>query len=709
MAKLLDDCAKSADPEVGVSMNVERVPIMRRRVEHAIGTVHECDTRLHLAVELMLAGQPDESLAELDRAEAAAKRGDGNGTMDPTFEHHLDSTRALAWMRIGELDNCLGHHCCHSCIAPIEAGGIHREKRGSQNAIPILERMLAKNPKDYETRWLLNLAHMTLGTWPDAVPEKFRIGPERFASEHEMPRFTDVATKCGFDFSSISGGVVTEDFDQDGFLDVMVTSIGYHDPTKYFHANGDGTWTEQTEQAGLIGEVGGLNLVQGDFDNDGWTDVLILRGAWLDENGRIPDSLLRNRGDGTFEDVTEKAGMVSWHPSQTGAFADFNGDGWLDIVIGNETQHAESPHPCELYLNQRDGTFKDVAARVGANDLGFVKAVAVGDYDNDGRPDVYLSRRGEPNKLLHNVADAASGGVGFKFVDVARQAGVTAPRMSFPSWWFDYDNDGWLDLFVATNAGFTPKQEDEIGAFLAGARTSAEMPHLYRNLGDGKFVDVAPKTGLARAILSMGSNYGDFDNDGWLDVYLGNGAPSFGALLPNKAFRNDGGKKWQDVTTSLGMGHLQKGHGVAFADLDNDGDQDVFLKVGGFFSADVYPSAVFENPGSPNHWLTLRLRGVKANRSAIGARIRVDLATPNGPRSVHLVCGSGGSFGASSLQQEMGLGDATSIERIFVKWPGSNTEQTLTGAQLDHVYDVVEGDDVLKEVASKRVQLGGMR
>jgi hypothetical protein len=719
MAALLEERADAAIPEKCQALSVQRAAIFKKRAANAAGTPREADLRLKLAVELLQSGDPEAALAELDRAEEAARRdasdsGDAKGAgkdddasgPEFSFLKEVDRTRALAWLRLGEIENCLGHHCCQSCIAPIEAGGQHTEKRGSQNAIPILERMLARQPDDYEARWLLNLAHMTLGTWPDGVAEKQRIAPSRFTSEYELPRFRDVAQECGITVQSISGGAITEDFDRDGFLDVMVSSMGLRDQLHYYRANGDGTFSDRTAEAGLTGEVGGLNLIQGDYDNDGFVDVFVLRGAWLDDSGEIPNSLLRNRGDGTFEDVTEKAGMLTFHPTQTGAFADFDGDGWLDLVVGNETQKTKA-HPCELWLNQRDGTFKDVAAQVGANEVAFVKSVAVGDYDDDGRPDVFYSRRAALNLLKHNVKDDTPGGVGFKFVEVGQKAGVGQPKMSFPSWWFDYDNDGRLDLFVATNAGFTPQQADEIGTFMAGVRPTAEMPCLYHNLGNGKFVDVAPKVGLARAILSMGSNYGDLDNDGWLDVYLGNGAPSFGALLPNKAFRNDRGERFQDVTTATGMGHLQKGHGVAFADLDNDGDQDVFLKVGGFYTADVYPSALFENPGNANHWVTLRLTGVKANKSAIGARIRVDVTTPSGKRSIHLLCGSGGSFGASSLQQEVGLGDATAIDAVEIRWPGSGTVQKLEKLPLDQFVAITEGASDFQVVPVKKVKLGG--
>jgi hypothetical protein len=704
MAALLRQRAAAIKPMDCGYLADARAETLAAQIAETSHGLRRGQTRIRRATELLNAGRPEEALSELDLAAADSA---GNSADAIEARHDVERLRILTWLRIGELENCLANHCCTSCIAPIEPGGQHKERRGSEKAIELLMPALERSPDDDEYRWMLNLAHMTLGSWPDAVPERFRIGPERFASDHPLPRFADVAPQCGLAHSSISGGVCLEDFDRDGFLDVLVSSMGFTDQLRLFRSNGDGTFADRTTEAKLTGLTGGLNLVHADYDNDGFADVFVLRGAWLGDSGEFPNSLLRNRGDGTFEDVTEAAGMLTFHPTQTAAWADFDGDGWLDLVVGNETQpNLETQRPCELWHNQRDGTFLDVAARVGADVVGFVKGVAVGDYDNDGRPDVLYSRRMDRKVLLHNVPAPAGAVPGFRFVDTADEMNLSGPNVSFPAWFFDFDNDGMQDLLIAANAGFGPVASDGIGAFLAGRGDGIETIALYRNKGD-RFIHVSKKQRLDRAILTMGSNYGDLDNDGWLDIVLGNGAPSLAALLPNKAFRNDRGNGFQDVTTAGGFGHLQKGHGVAFADLDNDGDQDVFCELGGFFPTDVYPSALFENPGNANHWITLRLEGVKANRSAIGARLRVDLVTPGGPRSVHLTCGTGGSFGSSSLQQEMGLGDATAIERIVIRWPGSGTVQELEGPPLDGCYRIREDATACEPVVLKKLKLGG--
>ena len=197
--------------------------------------------------------------------------------------------------------------------------------------------------------------------------------------------------------------------------------------------------------------------------------------------------------------------------------------------------------------------------------------------------------------------------------------------------------------------------------------------------------------GLDDVLLAMGANYGDLDNDGWLDVYVGTGLPRMNTLVPNRMYRNASDGSFQDVTTSGGFGHLQKGHGIAFGDIDNDGDQDVYAVMGGAFEGDTFPNALFLNPGHGRRWITLRLNGSDSNRAAVGARIRVEVDTPSGSRTIHALGGTGGSFGSSSLQQEIGLGDATAIRSLEITWPTSPPRvQILRDPPLDRILTVCE-------------------
>ncbi len=407
----------------------------------------------------------------------------------------------------------------------------------------------------------------------------------------------------------------------------------------------------------------------------------------MGKTGRMPKSLLRNNGDGTFTDVTEEAGLLSPHPSQTSTWLDFDGDGWLDLFIGNETSEAQDPEPCELYHNNHDGTFTECAAAVGVRAIGYVKGVASGDYDNDGRPDLYVSMLNGPNRLYHN--DGPDGRGQWHFSEITKVAGVPGPEHSFPTWFFDYDNDGYEDLFVS---GYHVDNVGDIAADYLGKPNKGALPKLYHNNRDGTFSDVTAAMHLNHVYLTMGSNFGDLDNDGWLDFYLGTGNPSFQMLIPNRMLRNAGGQVFQDVTTAGGFGQLQKGHGVAFADLDNDGQQDVFEVIGGAYSGDHYHSVLFLNPGTTNHWLKLKLEGRTSNRAAIGAKIKVRVTTPNGPRDIYKTVNSGGSFGCSPLRQEIGLGDATAISGVEIFWPTTGKRQILKGLERDQCYHVWEGE-----------------
>src|SRR5262249_42028004 len=306
--------------------------------------------------------------------------------------------------------------------------------------------------------------------------------------------------------------------------------------------------------------------------------------------------------------------------------------------------------------------------------------------DNDGYPDLYVSNYGEENFLYHNNRNGT-------FTEVGKQLRVEKPLMSFPTWFFDYDNDGWLDLFVAS---FVPSVNEVARGFL-GLAPQAETMKLYHNDGKGGFQDVTKEVGLDRVVPTMGANFGDLDNDGFLDFYLGTGAPSYAALMPNFMFHNQFGKKFVDVTAATGTGHLQKGHGVAFGDLNNDGNQDIYVNVGGFVPGDHYNKVLFANPGSGNNWISIKLTGEKTNRAAIGAKIKLTLTDANGQKSQrYREVNSGGSFGASSLRQVIGLAKAARIDTLEVSWPASNTRQMFRNVNVNQSIEIKETEEKYK-------------
>jgi hypothetical protein len=703
MAQRLADLARNSNVDTNGFLNERRVQQLQamtlptdpaRRLEHD----------LKLGFELLAAGRTAESIPLL---EDACKRLDAVPVWrDSPIGIEAHSMLATAHLRAGEQENCIRHHGTESCLLPIRGNGIHRVQDGSRAAIRELEARLSRHPDDLRSRWLINIAYMTVGEWPDKVPEAWRIPPSAFESDYDVKRFPDVASKTGLDVSGLAGAGIMDDFDGDGYLDVFVTSWGLTDPMHLFRNERDGTFRELTEEAGLAGIVSGLNAVHADYDNDGDLDLFVPRGAWIGENGMLPPSLLRNRGNGVFDDVTEEAGLLMPRPSQTAAWGDYDNDGFVDLFTGAESAPRGPAHPTGLYHNNGDGTFTDVARDVGVDVVAFVKGSNWGDYDNDGLLDLYVTvlHKGVPsNKLFHNGGRGPDGK--WKFTDVADQAGVRKPSSSFPTWFFDYDNDGWLDLFVSSyDIVVSDIAADVLGI---GKPREGQTPRLYRNQRDGTFRDVTREAGMETVLMTMGCNFGDLDNDGWLDFYIGTGNPDYRSLVPNRMFRNAGGRKFQDVTTSGGFGHLQKSHGVGFGDIDNDGDQDVFLKVGGAFTGDSFQSALFENPGHGNHWITLRLIGVETNRAAIGARIKVTVEEAGAPRDVHVTVTSGSSFGGNSLRQEIGLGGATRIRRLEIHWPTSGRRQTFENVAMDQMLEIREDADAPRPIHLDRITLGG--
>ena len=261
---------------------------------------------------------------------------------------------------------------------------------------------------------------------------------------------------------------------------------------------------------------------------------------------------------------------------------------------------------------------------------------------------------------------------------------------------FDYDQDGWLDLFVAGYSKIASSYAaGQVAADLLGQPHTAELPRLFHNEGGARavprFRDVTAEAGLNHVYYATGAVAGDFDNDGWPDLYLSTGASDYRALLPKRLLRNLGGKKFEDVSSRAGIAHLQKGSAVAVGDVDRDGDEDILQVLGGEFPGDIFQRALFLNPGSANHWLSLELVGTTANRSAIGARIAVEVETPNGLRTRRAVVSSGGSYGGSTLAQEIGLGDSTRIKAVEVTWP-TNRKQRFEDLSLDRPYRIVEGN-----------------
>jgi hypothetical protein len=579
----------------------------------------------------------------------------------------------VAHMRQGEMSNCLVVPSPDRCLFPLRPGGVHMHPEGAESAVVQFKEYLRYEPEDLGVRWLLNLAYMLLGRYPKDVPAEHLLHPDLFESEAPMPRFLDVAGPAKLGIDGIAGGTIADDFDGDGLTDVFFTSVDYCEPVRLYRNRGDGTFEDRTEAAGLLEQLGGINTIQTDFNNDGLIDIFIMRGGW---EASMRNSLLRQNPDGTFTDVTREAGLLDGNrATHSVAWLDYDNDGWLDVFVANELS------PSQLFRNRGDGTFEDVSERAGVGVTAFTKGVVAGDYTGNGYPDLYLSNMFGDNILFRNDGDGT-------FTDVAKKLGVHIPFASFPTWFFDYDNDGHLDLFVASY----PNTVEEFVKYYLKMPPAAETLKLFRNRGDGTFEDVSERVNLGRIVPAMGANFGDLDNSGFHDIYLGTGTPSFGTLMPNILLKNDGGRRFLDVTSDTGTGNLQKGHGIAFVDLDNDGDLDIVLNSGGAVPGDNYQESLYENPGGwGNNWVSVKLVGVKTNRAAVGAKITVTLPSAEGGSKLrYREVTSGGSFGSNSFVQHIGLGKAKTIESIEITWPTSKTRQVFRNVPVNSRIEIKE-------------------
>ncbi|MEP7001114.1 MAG: CRTAC1 family protein [bacterium] len=660
------------------------------------------NSRYMLAQERLVAGQTREAIAELDTLIRDAGLSAEKMTAQGKLAFDLV---ALAYLRLGEQENCIGNPVANACILPLDGAARHTKQEGAREAIARYTELLRQFPDDRGSQWLLNMAYLAIGGYPDSIPRRYLIPNLKPRAKDSFPLFRNVAGEVGASVVGLAGGVSVDDFNGDGFLDVFTTSWGLKDPVHLLLGDGKGGFTDATAKAGLRGIVGGLNAIHADYDNDGDVDILVLRGAWMGEAGRYPNSLLRNRGDGTFDDVTFASGILSFHPTQTAAWADFNLDGYLDLFIGNESfAEAGGPsHPSELYLNNKDGTFTEVSRKVGISLSAFVKGVVWGDVNNDGLPDLFVSVLFGKNRLYINTGGKSIDT--WRFEERASAAGVELPVTSFPTWLWDFDNDGFEDLLVLSYdmRNSTVLHDAVAREYLGlpvkvnvnGTPTEVEQSRLFRNKGDGTFEDVTKRMGLDKKVIyAMGSNFGDLDNDGWLDFYVGTGNPDLRSVIPNRMFRSVKGKRFEEVTLPGGFGHIQKGHAVAFADLDRDGDEDVYEVLGGAYQGDRFSSVLFENPGwRDNAWISLELEGTTANRSAIGARVEVVVADAGGAaRTVRRTVGTGGSFGAGPLQLHVGLGHATSVRELRIVWPDSaRTKASHAGLSVNSSYHITQG------------------
>lgn len=503
-----------------------------------------------------------------------------------------------------------------------------------------------------------------------------------------------------YSIETMTGGVALFDYNNDGLLDIFFTngadipSLVKSDSSFYnrlFRNNGDGTFTDVTERAGLGGVGYSMGVAAGDYDNDGFVDLYV---AGFNRN-----QLFHNNGDGTFSDVTEQAGVSASSPTRGKAWSvaagwiDYNNDGLLDLFVVNYLDYSLSTaHQCKtgdivdycspneyrgtpniLYRNNGDGTFTDVSEQSHISQyVGKGMGVAFADYDDDGFTDIFVSNDSFPNWLLHNNGDGT-------FTDVALLAGVAynengKPVAGMGADFRDIDNDGRPDLFHAAMYGDT-------------------FP-LYRNMGSGQFEDVTARTGIAAMTArttAWSTGIFDFDNDGNKDIFVAESAILDNSMevnhkpypLPNGLFRNLGNWTFKDVSMEVGASFtLPAAHrGAAFGDIDNDGKIDIVDTV-----LNGEPEVFMNRSPNHNHWIILKLVGIADNRDGLGTKIKI--TTANGVQFNHATTAVGYNS-SSDKRVYFGLGNATVISRIDLAWP-TGVKQTLNDVAADQILTIVE-------------------
>lgn len=526
-----------------------------------------------------------------------------------------------------------------------------------------------------------------------AVPKTRRNG-----SSARSVSFADVTASIGASFEqrtrlpffnpylhALGPGVAVNDYDADGDLDFYVSNgLGF--PNALFRNSGNGTFErlDSPEFGGDLREDGGVAF--GDIDNDGDLDLYV--------GSSQRNSLFLNRGDGRFDDVTESAGVGDGRNARSVSFVDCDNDGLLDIFVSNYDLEANvdfdrDDNPGQgsvLYRNNGDLTFTDVTEAAGIGRTGLAFAQTFTDYDNDGDQDLVLVHDVGRIVLFQNDGRC-------HFRDVSKEAGFTQTGSWMGVTSGDYDNDGDMDLFV-TNVG--PAMAMFVPQF--PGRIQNPMHALYRNNGDGTFVEVARQAGVADAGFGWGCEFGDVDNDGFLDLYLvtnyffmgvGNqGGPSLYGRLPEGGvggedsflFLSNRDGTFRNVTREAGISNPFDARGATLADFDGDGFLDVFV------ANERGPLKVYRNQRNGNHWLKVRLQGTRGNRDAIGARVRV---VADGSAQIREVSGGSSYKSQQSFELQFGLGRRRHVDLVEVLFPGGG-RATRWDLDADQVVKIAE-------------------
>ncbi len=518
--------------ETAVFISLEYPELIERYVKQLQLHPQDSSARLELGRLYLKCGRYDDAVRELDQAAA-----------DPVILSRARHESAVAHLRAGKFRL--------SVADAVEA--------------------MTSDPGDERARVNMWLASRPLGGYPATVPEAFRMELKAGYSPARV-QFKNVAAEAGLDKICAGRGTAVFDFNNDGYLDLVVTAA--HAGCTLFRNNGDGTFTDVSIGSGLDTCTNAFVVIAGDYDNDGYVDLFVTRQGFYYGDC----ALYHNNGDGTFTNVTKAAGVETWGPAYSASFVDYDCDGRLDLFVAfNLGGMFDRRVQNRLFHNNGDGTFTDVTAESGLHSVCTTIGSCWGDYNNDGYPDLFLSSGLGRPQLFRNNGDGT-------FTDVSKEAGLTEFIVGTTCFFADYDNDGWLD--IVQNAWSS--HEDSIYTMRTGAGPN-DGQHLviYHNNRDGTFTAKTREIGLDGCWGTMSGNFGDVNNDGCLDLLLGNGSPRMDRMEPFVLLENRNGR-FSNTTFAAGLPFSGKSHGTNCADLFGDGRLSIIIAAGGAYPEICY-------------------------------------------------------------------------------------------------------------------------
>lgn len=639
-----------------------------KRFPQFVANVVEMFCEVHIYVSLQykeiiqvhtnrLSQAPDDAVTRMELGRILIKCG-----------RYVEAGREL---RLAAKDPAVAAGAFHEAAVAHYRAGMYEE--GARDGVAAMN----LNPENERARAWLWQINRKMGRYPDFVPDEHRM-EMKVGYARPKVEFEDVADKIGLDKTSAGRGLAVFDYNNDGNLDVVIAAA--HAGCSLYRNNGDGSFADVSVGSGLDDCINGFAITIGDYDNDGYDDLFVTRLGFFVGEG----SLYHNNGDGTFTDVTKKAGVNSWGPAFTASWVDYDCDGHLDLFIANNLGGLfDRKTPNRLFHNNGDGTFTEVSEKAGLRTIWPTIGSCWGDYNNDGLPDLFLSNAMGRSQLYRNNGDGT-------FTDVSTEAGFDDFCIGSTCFWIDYDNDGWLDLVQFTWSD----HEDVVHTMKTGAGPADGRPlRLYRNNRNGTFTMISKEAGIDGCWGTMSGNAGDFDNDGHVDLVLGNGSPRMDRLEPLVLLENDGAGKYSNITFSAGLPTTGKGHGGNLADLFGDGRLCVLVAAGGAYPGELLTTSCFRPKRLAGNYLNVRLKGTKSNRSAIGARVSIE---SEGKHQYREVTG-GTNFGCLPFEQHFGLAKATSVERLEIRWP-SGLVQRFEDLPINDTILITEGEPSWAEV-----------